>query len=95
MAMKAPYIILNSKAFDYNAKDRHMYAEASTCRFARYQQIWDDAEDCGIYIQSHKTSSVQCFLLDKIVTDNEGGIQAWEFSSLDPKLNLSVTIFND
>lgn len=95
MAKLAPRVVLNSKNFDYDAKSRHMAAEASTCRFNHCQQIWNDAADVGIYIQSHKTSSVQGFILWDVIAEDEGDVLAWKFKSMDPTLDLSVTIFND
>lgn len=94
MAKVAPQNVLDSRNFDYDAKDRCMTAEASTCRFFRCQPIWTDAADVGIYIQSHRTSAVQGFLLADVVED-EGDILAWKFKSMDPVLGVTVTIFND
>lgn len=94
MAKMTQQVVLNSKTFDYDAKSRHMAAEASTCGFSRTQQFWDDAADVGIYIQSHRTSAVQGFVLADVIED-DGDILAWKFTSIDPALGLTVTIFND
>lgn len=94
MAKLAPHVVLDSRNFEYDAKQRCMTAEASTCRFDHCQQIWNDAADVGIYIQSHRTSAVQGFVLADTVT-SEGDVLAWKFTSIDPVLDLCVTIFND
>lgn len=94
MAKLAPTIVLNSAMFSYNAADKTLVSEASDCRFMRCQRIYDDAADVGIYIRSAKTGKAEAFVLAETV-EREGDVLEWKFESIDPKLGVSVRIFND
>lgn len=59
------------------------------------QQLYDDACDIGIAIES-PTGKVELFTLADEVKDGEGDLMYWEFSPVNPKCRVkTVRIFND
>lgn len=97
MALMKNIPVIPSNAFDdYLPVERKFLAEASTLQHHfRIDRIFDDACDVGFKIRSAKTDNTEVFVLTEIERDSDGDIAWWKFKSLNAKLNVSVTVFND
>jgi hypothetical protein len=95
--MDQRYIMpLPLRAFDWNKRDCSLSAEASTCRFKKVEQLYHDACDVGIAIES-PTGKVERFYLANVITTRGGDIGGWQFEACpENKSSIeTVTIYND
>lgn len=95
MALLPANVVLDISSFHWDAGGHMLSEEASTCGYTRCQRLYDDACDIGIYIKNSKTGNLEAFYLSNVDTNEDNDVLAWKFSSVNTKLNVSVTIFND
>jgi hypothetical protein len=97
--------VFNTSRFSWSETNRTLVTEASDIQFnpARdMHQIYVDACDVGIALESHKTGAVATFYFDRADVDGENDISAWVFlpttetvRKLPHLAETSVIIFND
>ena len=100
--MKLNLNIINSKMF-YFVKDENMFiGEMSDFQNQNlFNQLYDDACDCGMVIKSNKTGKEVTFYLSETVYDSENCITHWTFLPVVDKntpegaKNTKVVVFND
>lgn len=92
--------------FSWNAQSRTLVAEGSDFGPLRetfdprtgrtwIQQLWNDACDVGIAIESHKTGKVERFYLSQEET-HDGDLLAWHFKPVSKSCPVNeVVILND
>ena len=91
--------------FHYNKQTRSLIAECSDFGPLReafdpitgrkwIHQLYDDACDLGIAIESHKTGRVERFYLDREEV-HDGDLVAFHFKPLDKTLDVKVVVYND
>lgn len=85
--------------FDFDKVSRELVGEASTIQrggqVKLFGQVFDDACDQGLVIQSHRTGKYLTFVVDKVDQDREGEIQGWWLKPLNSMVQLKVLIIND
>ena len=86
----------------FSCKDKKLSAEASDLSFKPGQepgvQIYDDACDIGIWIESQVTGNVVPFYVAETECNDENEILAWKLLPVDNRLvqkGVELTIFND
>jgi hypothetical protein len=93
-----PMRLLPLARFSWNQADNTLVAEASSLVRAGenlLQQMYNDACDLGIAIQSLSTQKVYRFFFKERKTQ-EGDVLYWEFTPEDKNCPINkVTIFND
>lgn len=110
MTILKPALHISTDRFRY--REETFSAEASEIRhadgspvfpigqtFSRMNRCWDDAEDIGFTLVSHKTGQEVTVAVDRVVTDSDYS-EGWKeirFRPCDPKFRnkFSVIIWND
>lgn len=87
----------STREMTYDAKTRTFSCEASTIGFHRFVQIFDDACDEGVYLESHKTGKIIPFTFTK-ADMNDGDVCGWwleSYSTDRSQEKMKLLIIND